>query len=995
MLHEKRGESEGSSPFLFRIEPWDSILTAAVHRIRLVARRSNGERYMREIGAGRRVRFCLLLLCLGFSLGPTLLYSQSATLTGHVLEAGTRRPLAGARVTVVETGTSATTDRTGAYRIARPAASGAVTLRIVLLGYGPVIRTISPNAAAGDLDFELSQRALGLDDVVVTGTAGPARIREVGHSVAQIVSSQIPEPVTSIDNLLAGKVPGLTVLQSSGLAGSGSQIRLRGNASVALSNQPLVYVDGIRIRSDAYPRNAPPSGNVLRGANDVPSPLNDIDPNDVERVEIVRGPAATTLYGTEAATGVIQIFTKRGVSGRPIWNAQLDLGADKVEKFGTDDEPYMRLEPWLRTAARTGYSLSTSGGGTVGYYISGNVDRIDGVLPNDHEKRIGVRGNFDFKPAEKLSLSWTSSFTSDDLQNTASGQNLQGLTFNAYRGDTNPTGTPGKESIDRILAWDIDTSLHHFIGGLTATYAATERMSHAVTVGYDRAESDMRSLRPYGFVFAPLGILSSERWSGTTLSADYLGRMSFRLNKKVGATVAWGGQTIGTQVTSVAGYAETFAGPSEPTLSSGALTLSFENRTRGRTGGVFSQLVLDLANRFFVTAGMRLDGNSAFGRDFGFQAYPRVSASYVISDERFWPRSIGTMKLRAAYGHAGRAPRSFDAQRTWSAGGFAGSPAFLPQSVGNALLGPETTAETEVGFDAGFFGGRVSADVNLFRRNTDDALFPVTQPPSLGFLGAQLENVGSIRTTGFEASVSASILSGTRLTWDAGVDFSGNRSKVLSLGGAPRFVIGEQGWIIEGQPAPVVRGTFVKNADALEEPVIENEHIFGPNLPTRTIGLRSAIRLRNGIELAARAEYVGGGHMLDNASRNLAAAGAWPVCNEAYAAVKAGNRNQLTAWERLWCNPLTIPLDGPIWPTDFMRLRALTLTVPLPGEFMTTHRATIAISARNHMLWKNGDMLVFDPEMAGRDGMSSQVRTIEMQVPPAAGMTISFKAAYW
>ena len=112
----------------------------------------------------------------------------------------------------------------------------------------------------------------------------------------------IPEPITSIDNLLAGKVPGLTVLQSSGMAGSGSQIRLRGNASVALSNQPLIYVDGIRIRSDAYPRNAPPSGNVLRGANDVPSPLNDIDPADIERVEIVRGPAATTLYGTEAAT---------------------------------------------------------------------------------------------------------------------------------------------------------------------------------------------------------------------------------------------------------------------------------------------------------------------------------------------------------------------------------------------------------------------------------------------------------------------------------------------------------------------------------------------------------------------------------------------------------------------------------------------------------------------------------------------------------------------
>ena len=951
---------------------------------------------MLRVVSGRRFgNAALLLFCMSLGLGATRLESQAVTVTGRVFEVNTRRPLAGARVTVAETGASAISDRAGVYRIASPSSGSALTLRVVLLGYAPVVKTVPANAVASDFDIEMTPRALGLDDVVVTGTAGPARIREVGHSVAQIATSRIPEPVTSIDNLLAGKVPGLTVLQSSGQAGSGSQIRLRGNASVALSNQPLVYVDGIRMRSDAYPRNAPPSGNVLRGPNDVPSPLNDIDPSDVERVEIVRGPAATTLYGTEAATGVIQIFTKRGATGRPIWNAQFDVGADHVEKFGTDDEPYLRLEPWLRNAARTAYSLSTSGGGNVGYYISGNFDRVDGVLPNDREKRIGVRGNFDFKPAEKFSLQWTSSFTSDVLQNTAAGQNLQGLTFNAYRGDTNPTGTPGKESIDRILAWDIDTSLHHFIGGLTATYAMTQRMSHTVTVGYDRAESDMRSLRPFGFVFAPLGILSSERWSATTLSADYLGRLGFRLNRNVGATLAWGGQTIGTQVSSVAGYAETFAGPAEPTLSSGALTLSFENRTRGRTGGVFSQVVVDLANRFFVTAGLRMDGNSAFGRDFGFQAYPRASVSYVVSDEKFWPRSIGTVKLRAAYGHAGRAPRSFDAQRTWSAAGFDGRPAFLPQSVGNSSLGPETTAETEIGLDGGFFGGRVTADVNLYRRNTSDALFPVTQPPSLGFLGAQLENVGSIRTTGLEASITAAVLTSARLSWDVGFDLATNHSKVLSLGGAPRFVIGEQGWIIEGQPAPVVRGTFIKNADALEEPVIETEHIFGPNLPTKTIGLRSAIRLRNGIELSGRAEYVGGGHMLDNASRNLAAAGAWPVCNDAYAAVKAGNRNQLTAWERLWCNPLTIPLDGPIWPADFIRLRALTLTVPLPGAFMTEHRATIAVSSRNHMLWKNPDMLVFDPEMAGRDGMSSQVRTVEMQVPPTAGWTVSFKAAYW
>ena len=669
---------------------------------------------MKFLTRTRLLQVASLLVCAPAMVPLAVAGAQEARVSGRVTESGSGRAVQGARVSIVETGAGTITDQAGRYQLPRGPVDRELTLRVVLLGYSPAVRRLPAASASPTIDVAIAPRVLSLDEVVVTGTAGPTRVREVGHSIAQINPSQIPEPIPSIDNMLAGKVPGLTVLQSSGMAASGSQIRLRGNTSVALSNQPLVYLDGVRIRSDGYPRNAPQSGNVLRGNNDVPSPLNDIDPSDVERVEIVRGPAATTLYGTEAATGVIQIFTRRGTEGRPIWTTQADIGFDHVQEFGTSDEPYMRLEPWLKTARRAGYSISTSGGGDLGYYVSGSYDAIQGVLPNDHEKRQVLRGNFDLRPAGKLLLALSSSFTTDVIRNTASGNNLQGLTFNAYRGDTNPTGVPGKESIDRLLAWDINTSLHHFIGGLTATYAGSARMTHAVTIGYDRAESDMRSLRPFGFVFTPLGVLSSERWSSSTVSADYLGRATLLKGGRFGATLAWGGQSIATNVGSVAGYAETFSGPGVPTLSSGALSLSFENRSRGRTGGAFSQLVLDFSDRLFLTAGLRLDGNSAFGEDFGIQSYPRVSASYVISDESFWPASFGRMKLRAAYGHAGRAPRSFDAQRTWSSSGFDGRPSFLPLSIGNPLLGPETTAETEVGFDGGFLDERVTAEVTFY-----------------------------------------------------------------------------------------------------------------------------------------------------------------------------------------------------------------------------------------------------------------------------------------
>jgi len=167
------------------------------------------------------------------------------------------------------------------------------------------------------------------------------------------------------------------------------------------------------------------------------------------------------------------------------------------------------------------------------------------------------------------------------------------------------------------------------------------------------------------------------------------------------------------------------------------------------------------------------------------------------------------------------------------------------------------------------------------------------------------------------------------------------------------------------------------------------------NLPTRIAGMHSTFRLANGVELSGRAEYSGGNWLLDNASRNLAANGAWPVCNKAYQNLKDGHRELLTAYERLWCNQVTVPIDGPIWLANFIRLRALTLVVPLPGNFLGQHSTTASISARNYLLWKDSRMKVFDPEMVGRDGMNSPVRTIEAQVPPAAGITLAIKASYW
>jgi TonB-dependent SusC/RagA subfamily outer membrane receptor len=916
------------------------------------------------------------------------------TISGRIVEAGTRTPVPGAQVTVAGMTVGAIADDDGRYVLSGVPA-GAVVVRVETAGYAPAekrvpVRLDGPTRA----DFALETQVFQLDEIVVTGTAGSARQREVAHSVDQVLLEDVDEPVVGVENLLAGRVPGLTVLQSSGMAGAGSQIRLRGNVSLALSNQPLVYLDGIRIRSEGYPRNVPAAGDARRGPNDVPSPLNDLNVEDIERVEVVKGPAATTLYGAEAASGVIQIFTKRGHRGDPVWTARVDQGLDEMQPYGTDADPYVGLDPWLRSAWRQRYSLSSSGGGDVRLYASAAFDDNEGVLPNDHEKRFALRLNADAAPLPGLDLAWSSSLTLHDLNSTPAGNNAHGLTQNAFRGDENQLGDGSKEAIDRILEYDIRTGIDRFLGGLTAAWTPSDRLTNRLTVGYDRAALDLWQLRPFGFVLAPDGILADEDWTGSILTLDYVGSWVVPVRPDLRTTLSWGAQNVVSEENRHAGYAEGFAEGVEPTLDSGALRLDFRGRTRVANGGVFAQALFDWRNRWFLTAGLRLDGSSAFGEDLGLEPYPRAGLSYVVSDEPFWPAGWGVLKLRTAYGHAGRIPGAFDAARTWTDAGLDGRPAFLPGKIGNPDLGPERTEEIEVGLEGAFLADRLSVDATWYGRDTRDALFPVTQIPSEGFLGTQLENVGRLRNRGVEIALDGTVLRSTRWEWELGASLATNHSEVLDLQGSPPLnVYEEHGWLEEGQPAPVIRGLWIRNADDVAEPEIERDHAFGPNLPTHTLGFRTALRFPGGVRLSARGEYLGGHYIADRTARNLADNGILPNCREAYELWETA-RDRLTAWERVFCEPGVAHDDAPIYPADFFRLRDVTLELPLPGRLLRSPAATLTLSARNWITWKNHGVRLFDPEMAGHGGVLSPLRTIEFQVPAPATFTVSLRAVY-
>ncbi len=785
--------------------------------------------------------------------------------------------------------------------------------------------------------------------------------------------------------------------------GQGATIRVRGNVSLSQSNQPLVYVDGVRQTTNNYPRNVSAGSTAFNAAQVEASPLADIDPDNIDRVEVIKGAAAATLYGTEAAVGVIQIFTKHGTAGRTAFTLQTDQGINWMRPWGSDVRPLLNMEPWLKKGFGHSEALSVSGGtGQAQYYVSAGVDDKDGVLPQDHQRRYSMRGNLTLQPLSNLTLQWNSFVSKNDLAMSPDGNSGESIFFNVYRSPVTSLGAATPENIAKLLVRTTTQTNDRLIVGASANWVPVGWMSHKFTFGYDRAAMSGEVFHPYGYVFQPTGDISELDWRSETVTLDYAGSAQAQPTNDFKATFSVGGQLVHTADARVDGYGLTLPGPGKPTLDRAAERRLYSGGQEVKTGGFFLQGLLGFKDRYFLTGGLRVDGSSAFGRSFGLQAYPKLSASYVISDEPFWPRRLGTAKLRGAYGFAGRAPGVFDAIRTWTAGAFAGQTAFLPDNLGNPNLGPERSGELEIGFDAAALDDRLSLTFTYYHRHTVDALFNVPQPASTGF-GPQLENVGDLSAGGIEASLAATVFRESWLTLDVGSTFSTNHTKVLSTGGVILFNI------VPGQPGPVWRGAKVTNRDAFADPEYALNAFIGPTLPTAIINPFITLTLPHGVLLTARGEYQGGAWGQDFPSRLVAQRGPrGPVgCDDVYKIVPwasytgPGDPNapaaisRVRALDRARCYKNA---RSDVWfmPLDFFKVREVTLQAPIPTRFVP--RATSALASLTfHNLWRwtNSEFASFDPELVGsRDNVNQLFSMITDQLPPPATATFSLKLTF-
>ncbi len=731
--------------------------------------------------------------------------AQQQAVGGRVVSADTREPLGDAQIQVVGTQRGVLSNTNGRFLLLNMTGQQ-VTLRVTLIGYLTLEQTVPVGAM--DVVLALEPTAVELDAIVVTGTPGAQRVRALGNSVGQLQGAELQEITSPADvrEMIGARVPGVSVSNAMGGAGAGGAIAIRGVGSLSLGHQPLIYVDGVRVDND------PDEGGVGASAGAGTARINDLNPEDIDSIEIIKGPAATTLYGTEASNGVIQIITKRGRAQEAQWDFRSDQG---VTYMPNPTEMYP--EVWARqgdelvslniiqneidnglgspfgTGHNQAYGASVRGGSDdVQYYLSGDWNRQEGVVSYNWQDKLNLRSNFSFVLADELDLQFN--LGTVRLETQSSG--YQPITTMVLWGtpllkDTRTRGfiLVAPEDYDEIESIE---KLDRTIYSLQLNHHPTEWLTQRLTVGNDHtfrrgSELVQRSLQQPGPWFgASLGQKDVGETRNTLTTVDYTATAGLDLTPDVRSETSVGGTFIRRVTESSGASGSTFPVPGLETVSATALRNASESYVEERTVGAFVQQQLGYKDRFFLTAGVRGDDHSAFGKNYDFVVYPKVMGSWVMSEEAFL-QDVGflsTLKLRAAWGQAGQQPSAFAAVRLYSpSSGNNATPTVTPSNIGNPDLEPEKGQELEIGFDAGFFDERLGVEFTYYDQTTKQALIQAPVRPSTGFPGSQFLNVGEVANSGIELGINATPVRRANLSWNVAFTLATNTNEIIDLGG--------------------------------------------------------------------------------------------------------------------------------------------------------------------------------------------------------------------
>lgn len=684
---------------------------------------------LRERGRRGGLAAAVLLLA-GLTMAARPAAAQGS-IRGRVVDAGTNRPIADAQIVVTGSQMGALTNANGDFVVVNvPVGSREIVAR--RLGYTRQARTVTVSQGAEvRADFALSVSASQLDQVVVTGTGGAVEKKTLGNSITTIDAADVTarNTITNVSELLQGKAPGVSVLPGSGAPGTAGEIRIRGASSVS-GYAPVVFIDGIRMNIADLGQFAPTGGGTagLAQSAQVTSLLNNLNPNDIESVEVIKGPAAATLYGADAANGVIQIITKKGSRGQQKlqWSMRGERGVnqynllpdanyttcDAVKQSATvsatnlaplwpgcvgqpvntviTDNPFARDSRAIRDGQLARTSLSMRGGGDrFAFYVAGDRTTEQGTFRNSDNANTAVRSNFNFTPNEKSDIALNVNYQEGRTRLPIQDESANGLLLSARRGLAGRTSLFSSTPADSILnagwrtitparanAYQNYTNYQRYTMGMTGNYSPVSWFRNRLTVGFDRTITQAQLLFLPGDIDvgqdpdAATGANLRRTPTRDLLTLDYAGIV----NKSVGSyalTTTFGSQVVSDQSKVLSATGIGIGAPDVTLVNLLQRSTGGESFSENNSVGYYVQQQVAWKDRLFVTGAVRADDHSSFGANFDLIVYPKFSVSYVLSDEpalrdRLSQLKINTFKFRSAWGQAGRAPSAYSAPQTYT-----------------------------------------------------------------------------------------------------------------------------------------------------------------------------------------------------------------------------------------------------------------------------------------------------------------------------------------
>jgi TonB-linked SusC/RagA family outer membrane protein len=957
-------------------------------------------------------------LLLGILLVPLWLLAQT-TVTGRVTEAGSNLPLTGASVTQKGTNKSAITDADGKFTIV---VSG-TNVKLVISYVGFISQTVD---ATNNITVNLEVDNSKLSEVVVTGLATSVKRTNLANAVSSISAKDLTGTTvqSTVDGALYGKLTGANISANSGAPGGGISVKLRGITSLVANSQPLFIVDGIYYDNSAIPAGlntvSKAAGQGSNSNQDNPSNrIADLDPEDIERIEVLKGASAAAIYGSRAAAGVVIITTKKGKSGKPRielshsigqqwqlrelgqrqWDdakVQASFGSSGLALYQANGKKIYDYEKELygNKGLMNNTRISVSGGNDkTTYYIGFTRKDDEGIVKRSGFQKSSFRINLSQKVFDFLDIAVNANYVESEANrgffNNDNTSTTLGISFvstpswvnlfpDANGNYPNNPFAPSNFLQTRDLVTNKERVNRTLFGG-SATWKIFNNDRHDLKAiargGIDYYTLNTIAIFPRELQFQKDGNgTNGASIYGTTITrnSNYAGFLvhTFTPNDQLSFRTQVGGTAENININNVLNTATQLIGTQTNVNQAGSI-LADQARTLQNDRGFLVQEEFSLRDLFVITVGVRGDKSSRNGDANKLYYYPKASGAFNFHELESWKwDKVSQLKLRVAYGQSGNFAPFGAIYTPLVSAVFNGTTGSQITTVrGNEQLEPETQKELEAGLDVGILKNRVTLEFTYYKKDVQDLLLNVVVPTSSGF-STSWKNVAEIENRGYEVALNAVPVSNSNLKWVSQTNFWKNKAKVARLD-VPAFNTGAFGatlgtYRIQQDRSPTQLVGIPGPGDKTD--AVSGLGVFGDAEPDFQISFNNNVTYKNW-EFALLMHWKQGGDNVNLSTLLSDIFGTSPDFDD-----KTLDPSGATTNGTYRLNALGVTARPWIEDASYFRVREIALAYKLPKNWFNNIAAVkVGVSGRN--LINKFDYNSYDPEVSnfGANAISSNV----------------------